>query len=160
MKIWKLACLEAKSLPIPPFPIKYPLKPVGWRKKTRDFCAVMAGRVEKQAFYLDNPCWYFSIRPSYLPSAISWTSWSARLSSISSDLSSPQNESIKIISPFGLTERFIGIALGFAALLSKEPAQGACQPDKPVCHLFQDCIGEVGKHLHMESRPLLGGVWT
>ena len=32
--------------------------------------------------YLDIPCWYFSIRPSYLPSAMSWTSWSARLSSL------------------------------------------------------------------------------
>ena len=32
--------------------------------------------------HLDIPCWYFSIRPSYLPSAMSWTSWSARLSSL------------------------------------------------------------------------------
>ena len=29
--------------------------------------------------YLVSPCWYFCIRPSYLPSAMSWTSWSARL---------------------------------------------------------------------------------
>ncbi len=42
-------------------------------------------RVERQPpAYLDIPCWYFSIRPSYLPSAMSWTSWSARLSWISS----------------------------------------------------------------------------
>ena len=32
--------------------------------------------------YLDIPYWYFCIRSSYLPSAISWTSWSARLSSL------------------------------------------------------------------------------
>ena len=32
--------------------------------------------------YLDIPCWYLSIRPSYLPSAMSWTPWSARLSSL------------------------------------------------------------------------------
>ncbi len=36
--------------------------------------------------YLDIPCWYFSIRPSYLPSAMSWTSWSARLSSLALNL--------------------------------------------------------------------------
>ena len=32
--------------------------------------------------YLVSPCWNFCIRPSYLPSAMSWTSWSARLSSL------------------------------------------------------------------------------
>ena len=32
--------------------------------------------------HLDIPCWYFCIRLSYLPSAMSWTSWSARLSSL------------------------------------------------------------------------------
>ena len=36
--------------------------------------------------HLDIPCWYFSIRPSYLPSAMSWTSWSARLSSLALNL--------------------------------------------------------------------------
>ena len=34
------------------------------------------------------------------------------------------------------TSEFVGIALGFAASLVEEPAQGACQPDKPVCHLL------------------------
>ena len=32
--------------------------------------------------YLVSSCWHFYIRPSYLPSAMSWTSWSARLSSV------------------------------------------------------------------------------
>ena len=36
--------------------------------------------------HLDIPCWYFSIRPSYLPSAMSWTSWPARLSSLALNL--------------------------------------------------------------------------
>ena len=36
--------------------------------------------------YLDIPCWNFCIRPSYLPSAMSWTSWSARLSSLALNL--------------------------------------------------------------------------
>ena len=36
--------------------------------------------------HLDIPCWYFSIRPSYLPSAMSWTSWSAHLSSLALNL--------------------------------------------------------------------------
>ena len=36
--------------------------------------------------YLDIPCWNFCIRPSYLPSAMSWTSWSARLNSLALNL--------------------------------------------------------------------------
>jgi hypothetical protein len=59
------------------------------------------------------------MRPSYLPSAMSLTSWSARLSWISSDHSSPQDKSSEHISPFGLIETFVGITLGFAALLAK-----------------------------------------
>ena len=39
--------------------------------------------------------------------------------------------------------------LGFAALFSKELAQGACQPYKPVCHLLQGGTGKVGKHLQV-----------
>ena len=34
-------------------------------------------------------------------------------------------------------------------LVSIEFAQGACQPDKPVCHLLQGGTGKVGKHLHV-----------
>ena len=47
------------------------------------------------------------------------------------------------------TSEFVGIALGFAASLVEEPAQGACQPYKPVCHLLQGGTGKVGKHLHV-----------
>ena len=36
--------------------------------------------------YLVSPCWNFCMRPSYLPSAMSWTSWSARLSSLALNL--------------------------------------------------------------------------
>ena len=39
--------------------------------------------------YLDIPCWNFSMFPSYLPPAMSWTSWAARLSWISSFVFSP-----------------------------------------------------------------------
>ena len=36
--------------------------------------------------HLDIPCWYFCMRPSYLPSVMSWISWSARLSSLALNL--------------------------------------------------------------------------
>ena len=63
--------------------------------------------------YLDIPCWNFCIRPSYLPSAMSWTSFMVG------------------------TSEFVGI----------EPAQGACQPYKPVRYLLQGGTGKFGKHL-------------
>jgi len=47
------------------------------------------------------------------------------------------------------TSEFIGIALGFAASLVEEPAQGACQPDEPISHLLQSGTGKVGKHQPM-----------
>ena len=50
---------------------------------------------------------------------------------------------------FGLPKTFVGIALGFAASLVEEPAQGACQPYKPVCHLLQGGTCQFGKHLHV-----------
>ena len=50
---------------------------------------------------------------------------------------------------FGLAKTFVGIALGFAASLVEEPAQGACQPDEPISHLLQSGTGKVGKHLQV-----------
>ena len=55
---------------------------------------------------------------------------------------------------FGLSKTFVGIALGFAASLVEEPAQGACQPDKPIRYLLQGGTGKFGKHLQV----LLDGV--
>ena len=47
------------------------------------------------------------------------------------------------------TSEFVGIALGYAASLVEEPAQGACQPDEPISHLLQGGTGKFGKHLQV-----------
>ena len=52
------------------------------------------------------------------------------------------------------TSEFVSVALGFAASLVEELAQGACQPDKPVRYLLQGGTGKFGKHLQV----LLDGV--
>ena len=63
----------------------------GGRTNTAKF-SLSGGRTNTAKFslyvspYLDIPCWNFCIRPSYLPSAMSWTSWSARLNSLALNL--------------------------------------------------------------------------
>ena len=95
--------------------------------------------------YLVSPCWNFCMRPSYLPSAMSWTSWSARLSSLALRLA--------FLRPCGSKSTTLS-GCRAAASLVEEPAQGACQPDEPVCHLLQGGTCQFGKHLHV----VLGGV--
>lgn len=51
-----------------------------------------------------------------------------------------------IISAIGNVVDFM---VGTSEFVGIEPAQGACQPYKPVCHLLQGGTCQFGKHLHV-----------
>ena len=52
-----------------------------------------------------------------------------------------------IVSAIGNVVNFM---VGTSEFVGIEPAQGACQQDKPVRYLLQGGTGKFGKHLHVE----------